>query len=202
MCQYVQDIASCRIDHRQPMNAAVYENFDGIVKGGVWSDADQWHHLLVQHTWNKHILFYHRFHIIHLYCTLTAPRVQFVFLQLFHGRIWWFIIHLQDLYKVRYGQHANKLLLLRVPERRRTHAIVDERIEGFLHQQLGVEDDQFGGGGYQIIALVKTKELHKDLWVVLLCNRKEKSNISIVYVLMKLILAKYFICLRRGTCLE
>lgn len=127
----------------------------------------------------------------HLYCILTAPRVQFVFLQLFHGRIWWFIIHLQDLYKVRYGQHANKLLLLRVPERRRTHAIVDERIEGFLHQQLGVEDDQFGGGGYQIIALVKTKELHKDLWIVLLCKRLNKSNISIVYIWLKLILAKY-----------
>lgn len=47
MCQDVQDIASRWIDHRQSMNAAVYENFDGIVEGSVWTDADQWHHLVM-----------------------------------------------------------------------------------------------------------------------------------------------------------
>lgn len=96
-------------------------------------------------------------------------------LQLLHGRVGWLIIHLQDLYKVCDGQHAHELLLLRVPERGRTHTIVDQRIEGLLHQQLGVEDDQFSGGGYQIIALVKTKELDKDLWIVLLCKEERKT---------------------------
>lgn len=47
MCQYVQNIAILWIDHRQAMYAAVYENFDGIIEGGVRSDADQWHHLIM-----------------------------------------------------------------------------------------------------------------------------------------------------------
>lgn len=47
MCQYVQNIAILWIYHRQAMNAAVYENFDGIVEGSVWADADQWHYLVM-----------------------------------------------------------------------------------------------------------------------------------------------------------
>jgi len=104
-----------------------------------------------------------RIKILHGLASLTSPRVQFVLFQLFHGRIGRFVIHLQDLDKVRNGQHAHELLLLRVPERCRPHPVVDEGVEGLLHEELGVKDDQLGGGGYQIIALVKAKELHEDL---------------------------------------
>lgn len=50
MCQDVEDIAGRRIDDGQAMNAAVNENFYGVVEGGIRPDADQRHHLVVQYT--------------------------------------------------------------------------------------------------------------------------------------------------------
>jgi len=53
MCQDVEDVAGRRIDDGQAMYAAVDENFDGIVEGGIRPDADQRHHLVVQNTWQR-----------------------------------------------------------------------------------------------------------------------------------------------------
>jgi hypothetical protein len=37
--------------------------------------------------------------------------------------------------------------------------VVDESKEGLLDEELGVEDDQFGGGRDEVIALVEFKKL-------------------------------------------
>ncbi len=39
------------------------------------------------------------------------------------------------------GEHAHELLLLRVPQGRGADAVVDQREEGLLDQQLSVEND-------------------------------------------------------------
>ena len=52
-----------------------------------------------------------------------------------------FVIHVQDPDEVGDGQHADELLLLRVPQRRGADAVVHQREKGLLHQELGVEDD-------------------------------------------------------------
>ena len=59
-------------------------------------------------------------------------------------------------------------LLDRVPERSSPHPVVDESEEGFLDEELGVEDDELGRGGDEVIAAVELEELHKYLVFVLL----------------------------------
>lgn len=48
--------------------------------------------------------------------------------------------------------------------------VINEREEGLLHQQLGVEHDQLGRRWYQVVALVEFEELHEDLRLILLCK--------------------------------
>lgn len=88
------------------------------------------------------------------------------------------VIHAQDLDKVRDGQHADELLLLRVPERGGADAIVHQRKERLLHDQLRVEHDKLGGRRDQVVALVELEELDVDLALVLLCKGKARDTIS------------------------
>ena len=57
------------------------------------------------------------------------------------------------------------------------HTIVDKGKERLLHEQLRVEHDELGTGGYQVIALVELEELNKDLALILLCNTMCKPNV-------------------------
>ena len=62
-------------------------------------------------------------------------------------------------------------LLDRVPERGGPHPVVDESEEGFLDEELCVEDHELGGGGNEVIAAVELEELHKYLVFVLLWEK-------------------------------
>ena len=61
-------------------------------------------------------------------------------------------------------------MFLAVPERRGPHAIVDEGKEGLLDEQLRVEDDEFGRGRDEVVALVEAEEFDKNLALVVLYN--------------------------------
>lgn len=52
MGEYVQNVASQRIDNGKPMNSVVNKYFNGIVQWGVGTDADQRQDLGLQHTYN------------------------------------------------------------------------------------------------------------------------------------------------------
>lgn len=123
MSQYVEYVAGERINDRQSVDAVMDQRLDRIVQRRIRTDADQWHDRLLQD---------------------TSPRVQLVLLQLVHGGVGTGVVHLQDLDKVRDRQHAHEDLLLRVPQRGSSHSIVDQGIEGLLHQQLRVKDHQLG----------------------------------------------------------
>lgn len=159
MSEDVEHVAGERIYHWQSVDAVVDQRLDRIVQRRIWTNADQWHDRLLQH---------------------TAPRVQLVLLQLVHRRIGRRVVHLQDLDKVRNGQHAHEDLLLRVPERSSAHSIVNQSVEGLLHQQLRVEDDQLGRGGDQVVALVEPEELDEYLRFILFCgmdkNERERET--------------------------
>lgn len=88
-------------------------------------------------------------------------------LELVHRRVRRLVVHLEDLDEVGDGQHADKLLPLGVPEGCRPDAVVDERVKCLLDEQLGVEHDQLGRRRHQVIALVESEELDKDLRLVL-----------------------------------
>jgi len=51
---------------------------------------------------------------------------------------------------------------------------VDKGEEGFLHQELSVEDDQFGAGRNEIVTLVEPEEFDEYL-VLILCKKKKKT---------------------------
>ena len=118
-------------------------------------------------------------------------------LQFIHVNQWRFVIHLQDPDKVGDGKHADKLLFLTVPqwsgadpcikkpksarisqhnqeERKSQYTVVDKGEEGFLHQELSVEDDQFGAGRNEIVTLVEPEEFDEYL-VLILCKKKKKT---------------------------
>ena len=42
---------------------------------------------------------------------------------------------------------------------------------------LGVEDDQLGGGGDQVVAAVELEELHEDLVLVLLWQKQNEKGV-------------------------
>jgi len=64
-----------------------------------------------------------------------------VFFQLVNVRLRVLVIHVKDPDEVGDGEHAHELLLLRVPQGRGADAVVDQREEGLLDQQLSVEND-------------------------------------------------------------
>ena len=99
---------------------------------------------------------------------LTSPRDELVLLELLHLRVWVLVVHLEDPDEVGDGEHADEPLLRRVPQRRRPHAVVDEREEGLLDEQLRVEDDELGRRGDEIVALVVPEELDEYLALVAL----------------------------------
>ena len=103
---------------------------------------------------------------------VTSPVAESVLLQLLHLQGRRLVVHLQDPDEVGDGEHSDKLLLSRVPERGRPDAVVDQSEERLLDEQLDVEDDQLGRRGNEIIALVEAKELDEDLRLVLFCNGK------------------------------
>ena len=51
---------------------------------------------------------------------------------------------------------------------------MDKGEEGFLHQELSVEDDQFGAGRNEIVTLVEPEEFDEYL-VLILCKKKKKT---------------------------
>ena len=53
-------------------------------------------------------------------------------------------------------------------QRCRPHAVVDEREESLLDEELRVEDDELGRRGDEIVALVVPEELDEDLALVAL----------------------------------
>ena len=61
-----------------------------------------------------------------------------------------------------------KPLFDRIPQGRCSHPVVDQGEESLLDEELGVEYDQFGGGGDEVIAAVELEELHEDLLLVFL----------------------------------
>jgi hypothetical protein len=69
-------------------------------------------------------------------------------------------------------------LFLAVPEGGGPHPVVDEGEEGLLDQQLGVEDDQLGRGGDEVVALVELEKLDEDLRLVIFLKRKKKKKIK------------------------
>ena len=107
---------------------------------------------------------------------LTPPGLQLVLLQLLHLDLGALVIHLEDPDEVGDGEHADEALLLRVPERRGPHPVVDEGEEGLLDQELRVEDDQLGGGGDEIVALVEAEELDENLIFVALCKEQRRKK--------------------------
>merc|ERR1719270_1954659 len=144
----VQHVAVPLVQHRQPMNFIVNEHFDCIIEGSVRVDVDQVLHVM-QH---------------------LSPGTQSVLLQLLHLKSWRLVVHLQNPDEVGDCQHSYESLFDGVPQGGRTYSIVDKRKEGFLQQQLGVEDAQLGGGGDQVVAAVELEELHEDLVLVLLSS--------------------------------
>ncbi len=69
-------------------------------------------------------------------------------------------------------------LFLAVPEGGGPHPVVDEGEEGLLDKQLGVEDDQLGRGGDEVVALVELEKLDEDLRLVIFFKKKEKKIMS------------------------
>ena len=54
--------------------------------------------------------------------------------------------------------------------------VVNESKEGFFHQKLSVEDDQFGAGRNEIVAFMEPKELYENLILVVCMKEKEKKK--------------------------
>lgn len=73
------------------------------------------------------------------------------------------VVLLQDPDEVRDGEHAAKLLLVRVPQGSRPDPVVHERVERLLHLQLRVEHDQLGRRRDEVVAFVEAEELDVDL---------------------------------------
>jgi hypothetical protein len=63
-------------------------------------------------------------------------------------------------------------LFVAVPEGGGPHPVVDKGEEGLLDQQLGVEDDQLGRGGDEVVALVELEKLDEDLRLVIFFKKK------------------------------
>jgi hypothetical protein len=66
-------------------------------------------------------------------------------------------------------------LFLAVPEGGGPHPVVDEGEEGLLDQQLGVEDDQLGRGGDEVVALVELEKLDEDLRLVIFFKKRKRK---------------------------
>ncbi len=87
--------------------------------------------------------------------------------------------HLREFSKqfktARWESYVLSPLFVAVPEGGCPHPVVDEGEEGLLDQQLGVEDDQLGRGGDEVVALVELEKLDEDLRLVIFL-KKEKEN--------------------------
>ena len=176
MGEDVEDVSGGGVDDRKSVDLVLDQRPDGLEQRRVGVDPDQ---LL---------------RVVECVCTkekegqtakphtamnsglLTPPGLQLVLLQLLHLDLGALVIHLEDPDEVGDGEHADEALLLRVPERRGAHPVVDEGEEGLLDQELRVEDDQLGGGGDEIVALVEAEELDENLIFVALCKEQGRKK--------------------------
>lgn len=55
----------------------------------------------------------------------------------------------------------------------RSFTVVYEGEEGLLHEELRIEDDQFGAGRNEIVTFVEPEEFHENL-ILVLCDYTKK----------------------------
>lgn len=78
---------------------------------------------------------------------LTSPRFDSMLLQLLHQRaVGRAVVAVENVDKVGDSEHAHVTLLVRVPQNRHAHAVVDEREEGLFHLPGGGGERNLRGG--------------------------------------------------------
>ena len=112
MCDYADHVARDRVDDGQAVHAILGKHLHGVEERVVRSQEDKRSPILFEH---------------------LTPRVDLVLLELLDLGMHRLVVLLQYEYEVGDGEHADKLVLLAVPQRRRSHAIIDERVECFFH---------------------------------------------------------------------